>query len=291
MIAIDKIKCTNCTLCFHECATYVIGIKKINGNKDIFIRYPELCISCGHCLSVCPSDAVIHPNIPASSLTVTPKIMMDAVTMGNIILKRRTIRFYQNKKIPKDTIERLLNSAFNAGSGHNLQNENFIIIQNHEFIQEFEKLVIDIVWNAGLKYLKKNSVISKIVQKLHGDFFKVLSSCYKMIKYRKQNNEFKGIVTRNAPVLILAHGSKSDILSPVHCSVALRNIELLAITMNLGTCWMGFLLAAALKSPVKINKMLGLDKTRRVYGAIALGYPVSKYKYLLPRNKREVRWV
>ncbi len=60
----------------------------------------------------------------------------------NCIETRRSIRSYENKKIDKKTIERIIESALWAPSAKNRQPWNFCVIQNEELITKISKLSI-----------------------------------------------------------------------------------------------------------------------------------------------------
>jgi nitroreductase len=75
-----------------------------------------------------------------------------------------------------------------------------------------------------------------------------------------------------------------------NCAIAVRNMEMLAMSLGLGTCWAGFLLVAAGISG-KIARRLGVPDDRNIYSAIMLGYPTHVYRKTVPRRQREVRWL
>ncbi len=54
MIAIDKDRCTNCSVCFNVCPH---GVIEMNGNTAV-LAFTEKCVSCGACQLNCPSGAV-----------------------------------------------------------------------------------------------------------------------------------------------------------------------------------------------------------------------------------------
>lgn len=55
------------------------------------------------------------------------------------IMSRRSIRKYTEKKIPEETITKLLKTAMNAPSAHNKQPWHFIVIDDHEIMKEITK--------------------------------------------------------------------------------------------------------------------------------------------------------
>ena len=66
--------------------------------------------------------------------------------------------------------------------------------------------------------------------------------------------------------------------------------EVMATAMGLGTCWVGYLTAAAHMSKT-IGTSLDIPKNRNIYGALMVGHPKHTYKRGIPRKPRDVRWV
>jgi nitroreductase len=112
---------------------------------------------------------------------------------------------------------------------------------------------------------------------------------YEIIQHRRQNGELYendkigGIIFRNASVVIVVHGERRNALGATNSALAIRNMELLALTLGLGTCWVDFLVAAAKKSR-RIDEYLELPKNRTLYGALMIGYSKHSYMHKLPRQ-------
>jgi nitroreductase len=211
---------------------------------------------------------------------------------------RRSVRCLKSQTLARETIERLLTAARHAGTGSNAQSEGFLVIENRELLNKLEKMVIDVLWNAGIKYLGKERglVIRWLKIKCGPETVRQARQYYEIIRRRKENGELHGnkkiggMIFRNAPTVIVVHGEKKNIISATNSALTIRNVELLAISLGLGTCWVGFLMIAAEKSR-KINELLGLSKNRIVTGALMIGYPKHKYSRSIPRKERDVRWI
>jgi nitroreductase len=93
----------------------------------------------------------------------------------------------------------------------------------------------------------------------------------------------------NAPAIIIVYGDKWDDSTGFACSAALYNCSLMAHTLGIGCCFMGFL-GIAVKNSASIRKWLGIPSTQKFYGAMTLGYPEVKYNRLVKRNPATVSW-
>jgi nitroreductase/NAD-dependent dihydropyrimidine dehydrogenase PreA subunit len=287
MICLDPNICTNCLECKRICPNYVFGvIPKPNAGQELTIRYPEQCCACGHCIAVCPSDALSHPDLPRDEFGPLPPPGITPDMMQALLLSRRSIRNYKPDSVSEHLVERLLTAAAHAGSSSNGQTEGFIVIRDRAFLKNLELLVADVLWQTGFKYLGAKGIITRLLEKkLGAELLRQYRPYHGIFKHRMENGEIEGVIFRNAPLVIVAHGLKANGLAGANCALALRNIELLALTMGLGTCWVGFLVAAAVRSK-KVQECIGLESNRQILGALMVGYPDPQLHFKLPRNPR-----
>jgi len=290
MIGVDVTKCTRCGFCSDECPA---GIFVLNlgpdGARTVQVRYVDHCVRCGHCVAICPEGAVIHRELPVDKFEDRPGAIIAPDAMRTFLLSRRSIRAYREKPVPRELIEQLIEVGTHAGTGTNAQTENFIIIQDQKLLSELEGMVIEVLWNKlkplGTRIGRKLARI-----RLGEETAKQPMLYYEMFKTRRDNGELKGVIFRNAPAVIAIHGQRTNLIAHENCAIAARNMEMLAKSLGLGTCWAGFLLGAAGFSK-KIARRLGISDDRNIYSALMLGYPKHEYRKTVPRRQREVRWL
>ena len=298
MITINKNKCTSCEVCYDVCPNYVIGIKNKGEIRSVEVKYPSHCCECGHCISLCPSEAIVNSLSTPDEFEELKPVDFKSEALVNLMFLRRSVRCFKFQAVTRETIECLLTVAKHAGTGSNAQSEGFLVIENRELLNKLEKMVIDVLWNAGIKYLDKQRglIISFLKMRYGPEIVKQARHYYEIIQHRKDSGELYGneknggMIFRNAPTVIVVHGEKKNLVSVTNSALAIRNIELLALTLGLGTCWVGFLMVAAEKSR-KINELLGLSKKRVVVGALMIGYPKHRYSRMIPRKDRDIRWI
>ena len=288
MIEIDSTKCTKCGFCFEVCPNYVLALSE---GQEIQVKYPGQCCVCGHCVAICPENALIHQEIPAEKFEDLPVIKISPESMRILLLSRRSIRAFKEKSVPKELIEQLIEVGIHAGTSSNGQTENFVVIQDRKLLSELEKMVIEIMWDKGMKYLGSEIGQKLAKTRLGDEMVRQAIPYHHIIKNRRQNNQLAGMVFRNAPVVMVIHGLRTNFMAHANCSIAARNMEIMAKTMGLGTCWAGFLSVAAHLAKKKIETYLEIPDDHSIYGAMMVGYPKFEYRKIIPRKEREVRWI
>jgi nitroreductase/NAD-dependent dihydropyrimidine dehydrogenase PreA subunit len=288
MVEIDSTKCSKCGFCLDVCPNYVFAVAE---GRIIKVRYPEQCCLCGHCVAICPENAVIHTEIPAEKFADSPVINIPPENMRNLLLSRRSIRAYKEEPVPKELIAQLIEVGIHAGTSSNGQTENFIVIQDRKLLSDLEKMVIEVMWDKGMKYLG-NSIGQNLAKTQIGEeMLRQALPYHHILKNRRQNNQLAGMIFRNAPVVIVIHGLRTNFMAHANCSIAARNMEIMAKTMGLGTCWVGFLSVAAHLAKKKIERYLEIPDDHGIYGAMMVGYPKHEYRKIPPRKERQVRWL
>jgi nitroreductase/NAD-dependent dihydropyrimidine dehydrogenase PreA subunit len=288
MIVIDSTKCTKCGFCSEVCPNDVLALIK---GQEIQVRYPEQCCTCGHCVAVCPENALVHQKMPTEMFEDLPATKISPENMRNLLLSRRSIRVFKENRVPRELIEQLIEVGVHAGTSSNGQTENFVVIQDRKLLSELGKMVIEVLWDKGLKYLGSEIGQKLAKTKVGEEMLRQTIPYHHIINNRRQNNQLAGVVFRNAPVVIIIHGLRTNFMARANCSIAARNMEIMAKTIGLGTCWVGFLSSAANLAEKKIERYLDIPDDRSIYGAIMVGYPKFEYREIIPRKERGVRWI
>ncbi len=287
MLTIDSDKCTKCGFCVEVCPDYVLHARA--GSGQIEVQHPDYCCACGHCVAICPVDAIAHKELPPEGFESLPETKISPEQLNTLLLSRRSIRAYKEKTVPKAQLEQLIEAGVCAGTASNAQTEGFIIIQDKDKLAELEQKVVNAMWHGGLRYLG-NPLGVTLASLVYGkDMAQELAVYHRMIKGLKDTDQLAGMVFRNAPAVVVIHGLKSNDQAHANCAIAARNIEVMATAMGLGTCWVGYLTAAAHMSKT-IGTSLDIPKTRNIFGALMVGYPKHTYKKGIPRKPRNVRW-
>jgi nitroreductase len=96
-------------------------------------------------------------------------------------------------------------------------------------------------------------------------------------------------ICRGAPHIIVAHADKDWGFGAEDCALALSLLDLYATSIGLGACWGGYFYKAINAYP-PLFEALGLPSDHLAFGAIMVGYPKYKYKFIPVRNRPRVTW-
>lgn len=290
MIRLNEKNCNDCGICYDVCPDFVFARSE---DGHVTLAYPEHCCSCGHCISLCPVDALSHPDLPAEEFHGIEGPVPGPAIVRNLMLQRRSIRAYKEKQVPREIIEELIHAGSHAGSGGNIQNETFTVITDPSTLETLELMVIDELWNMGMKFFSGKGLMYSVVKKQYGETLAEQYQTYHhIISLRRKEGKLGGMIFRKAPALLLVHGLKRNNMAYTNAAIALRNIELMALAHGLGSCWCGFLMSVAAARPKKINDFLNAGPdNHKIFGALMLGYPKYKYKKTVPRTKRKIQWI
>jgi nitroreductase len=186
--------------------------------------------------------------------------------LEKIIFERRSHRFYLDKPVEREKIEKLLELAMWAPSAMNRQQWFFVVV-------------------SGRKLKELQDTIEKSFDYILSRLERFFADSPKVISITKQFFKSLG----NAPVVIFAYYTPTgDDYSDVQSvSAAIQNLLLSAHAMGLGTCWM----TGPIHVEEEINRALEVEG-KKLVAAITLGYPAKKPP-VPPRrdNDKKIVWL
>jgi nitroreductase len=107
------------------------------------IAHEEECISCGHCVSICPNAAVIHNDFPIEQITeIKQDIQIPPEQLMELLKSRRSIRALRDRAVEKELIEQVVEGARFAPTALNIQSTEYIVIQDKEILKRIVELTV-----------------------------------------------------------------------------------------------------------------------------------------------------
>ena len=272
LISIDSETCIKDGLCQKACPGYLIEFNKGEFPKPVSHIETD-CVRCGHCVAVCPTNSLIHDDIPIEECVVVKKdveIQEDEVVQ--FIKSRRSIRNFKKKPVSRRDLERVLDITRFAPTGHNDQEVRWSVYDSRKNIKAIAESTVDFLRHV-LKTPQKMDVPFDFLQS-HVDIYE----------------KGRDIILRDAPALIVAHCIKNKEIATISCYIALTTLELAAKGCGLGTCWAGLVMMAATSGYKPLMEILKLPEDQQFCGAMMIGYPELKYNRIPVRKKPIIFW-
>jgi len=271
LIKIDTSKCQRDRICAQECPGKLIVFPEKDSYPTAIENAGEFCIDCGHCIAVCPHDALsLKDTGPEELEAVNHDLLPSPAQVQHFLRTRRSIRTFKKQAVSRQQIEELIDIARYAPTGSNKQQVHWLVIQDRERVQHVAGLVVD--W---MRMLLQQSPDEEMNRRYH-----------RLVEAWDQGIDR---ILRGAPHVVIAH-SPSDVFgAAADCIISLTYLELAAYSMGLGACWAGYLNTAATYYP-PLQEALGLPEGHLPYGALMLGYPVYKYYRIPQRQPARIIW-
>lgn len=270
LFTVNEQTCSQDGICARVCPVGVIEFQK-GGYPRPGADAEELCVRCGHCVAVCPTGSLSHRVVTLERCTpINDELRISAEACEQFLRGRRSIRVYKKKTVPQEELQRLIEVARYAPSGHNSQGAKWLVLGNREELHRLAGIVADWMRWVIVNMPEMASILhlEKTVQRWEGG---------------------DDVILRNAPAVIVTHAAKEDRLAPSTCTIALSYLELAATGLGLGTCWAGYFNMAATTFP-PMTAALGLPAGHQTLGSMMVGYPAFTYRRLPSRKAPEITW-
>ncbi|TKG93975.1 4Fe-4S dicluster domain-containing protein [Puteibacter caeruleilacunae] len=252
---IEDTKCTKCGICASDCP---MGIIEMNELPTIHSEQEELCLQCQHCMAVCPSSAlsILNKNPEDSDQRGE---LPDTLAMERMVKARRSVRKYKRESLDKELIDRLLETASYAPTGHNDNGVHFTAIYDDATMQKFKEMVYASIKEAG----EAGSIAPPM------DFI------YDLQKLWEQQGHDR--LFCNAPHLVIASASNGNVTPVEDSLIALTYFELLANANGIGTLWNGMIKWSINDLNPELRKAIGIPDDHQIGYVMLFGKPAIKY--------------
>ncbi len=268
-MVVDRDICWQDGLCVADCPMGILR-QDAEGYPEPVPGAEAFCVDCGHCVAVCPPGALDQRSMTSQDC---PPVTWsaDCSQTEQFLRGRRSIRQYHPEPLPREDILWLIKLASHAPSGHNRQPVAWLVAYAPENMRKLGELVVD--W---MRWVVNHQ--APLANLLHLD--RVIAAW----------EAGQDRVLRGAPNLVVAHAPEDERTAPMAAATALAYLELAAPARQVGTCWAGYLTAAAQNWPA-LQEALRLPAGNRVQGALMLGRPKVSYARLPLRRDPKINWI
>lgn len=252
-VRIDPAKCNGCSLCVKDCVTNNIVLEK----KKVMFKSRN-CLMCGHCVAICPQNAVCMTGFPEEPLLLGDNYVLDAEELLHAIASRRSIRHFKLQPVEKEKLVKIIEAGRYTPTASNSQGVSYLIIEKNN--EQVEK--------KAVVFLRR---IKKVV-----DLFT------RRFRDREIDDQF---FFKGAPAVIVVLSSNK-----VDGALAASNMELMAQAQGLGVLYSGFFTIVTNHSS-SVRRELGLNKKEKAVTVLVIGYPAITYQRTAQKEQASVRIV
>ncbi|MBD3342244.1 MAG: 4Fe-4S dicluster domain-containing protein [Candidatus Lokiarchaeota archaeon] len=293
---INEETCIKCASCVEDCPSHLFHSlpTKIGDKKKVIFEDPYgECIVCGHCIAVCPTEAILFEGAeePKEFEGVKdPSSIVSYDSMIKVLRSNRSIRQYKSDSVPKKEIQAVLDAIRYAPSARNARSWKYLILTDKDKIDDLKNRTIKLL-SLLRKMLKIGKYIKFLLPKDLKEQVKDPATKQGLDKLLDKSEQGEDLIFYNAPMVVILYAPSdlSDFLSGNDAGIAFTYGMMAAQARGLGTCWIGFA-QAALNRSKKNKKAFDIPKDMNITGVMTLGYPDVKYHRLPPRNPLNVRW-
>ena len=284
---IDHDKCTLCELCIEDCVRQNLWL------SDDIIKVSDNCNQCGHCKAVCPEDAIEIPGLEPSEYEPMPG--KDVIPAPDQLLAffrtRRSTRIYKNDSVEKEKLAKIIEAGRFAPTGGNRQSLQYTAIHTREMVAKVRNLTVEVLAEQGRimeQGLKEKEERGETLSLAETAMKRYAINFQFMVQLNKEGSDR---LFYHAPSLILLHADPAESPNPeIDAGLAAMQMALMAESLGLGTCYIGFLVMACGLS-TELKQLVQIPQNNNIPITFVTGYPDMTYERLVARNQPRVTWL
>ncbi len=181
------------------------------------------------------------------------------------IKNRRSVRFYEQKEIPQEVIEKIIEAGDAGPSGANMRPWRFVVVKSSEMREKLQNVAIPFYKNW--------------IENVEG----------KLKEMRKEiDKKTDDPIYYNAPLIVFVIGTKM-LAYESDCAMACQNMMLAARSMDIGSCWVQF---GQFGLSDEIKAEFEITENEKVFGPIIFGYPKDgKFPEAKEKEETKIKWL
>ncbi|MDO9615062.1 MAG: nitroreductase family protein, partial [Bacteroidota bacterium] len=265
---------------------------RMENDKPVISDQPLFgCIACGHCMAICPTQAVEVSGREMSSADLIDlserKNKSSYEQLKNLMVGRRSIRDFKDKEIGEELIEKIIEAAVSAPMGLPPSDVRLIVFKGKYKVREFSFDVIDyfskISWVFSKKFIWIWRLFGKESYQLMKSFGNPLVNF--MVETKEKNENY---LLYDAPLAM--YFMSSPYADPADPYIPATYAMLAAESMGLGTCMIGSIHPIIQYGAKKLKQKWNLPAKSPSGIVIVFGYPKYKFTSGIKRSFADVKY-
>ncbi len=284
-------RCVGCGACVSDCSGEVL---KLDNGKAVFTPEGFMgCIACGHCMTLCPVDAVRVAGrgmLPSDRVELPPRDVQATVGQFEaLLLRRRSVRRYQEHEIERDAIDRILSMTALAPMGIPPTEAGVVVFHGRDKVQAFAQDACDSFARMRKRMSPKLLSVMRFFRLLNKTDYEsmrdfVLPLMKEVVERRERGED---LFTYGAPAAFLFHfGPYAD---PADAHIAATYAMLAAESLGLGSCMLGT--PIAFNYDPQMKGKYGIPSENKFGLALTLGRPAQERHATIRRRLASTTFV
>lgn len=287
LLTADPFRCTRCGRCFAACPQQILAPGS-EGRPRADAAEASRCIRCGHCVAVCPEGALEHRDLaPEAFGAAGPAPSVDEA--AGWLRRRRSVRVYQARPVPRALLETLLQSARWAPTGHNARALGCVAVVSRGRRESLRDAVVGfyrrLFWVAGSAW--GLAVVGLFLGR--GRARELREAKPGLLRAQERLRRGEDPLFHAAPAVLLFHAPPSE-TAEADAVAAAAQVTLFGPSLGLGTCYIGYASAVLRRFPGMARRW-GVPRGRRVYVVLTVGFPAAEPARVPPRPAVPLRLV
>lgn len=286
-ITIHYERCNSCGLCVKICKDFSLIMEN---NKPVVSKNPVFgCIACGHCMAICPSNAIEISGREMSSGDLIDlsemKIKPSFDELKNLMTGRRSIRDFKDTEIGEELIEKIIEAAVSAPMGLPPSDVQLVVIKGKNKVHEFSMDVLDyfgkIKWLFSVPAIWMWRLAGKETYDLIKSFAQPLVQFFAESKQKDEN-----YLLYDAPLVM--YFTATPYSDPADPYIPATYAMLAAESLGLGSCMIGSVHPMIQYGAKKLKQKWNLPAKSPSGIIVVFGYPKYKFNSGIKRSFAKV---
>lgn len=254
---------------------------------------PRQCIFCGHCKAVCPADAFMFARLNETEFEPAPpkEALPNPDDFLRFLRRRRSLRAYLDKPVEKEHLQKILEAGRFSPTGANWQTCCFTVVGGRKTLDHICTLALHNLQEEGKNIKEALAQHRRQQEPLPAEY--AVKQFFPPFWNRLAASWHEGVdqLLHHAPALIIVHVKNNATLFPdLDAAISATHMILMAETLGMGTCFVGFLICAIEKS-AELREVLKIPPDHRAYIAFTAGYPDIDFLKLVARKPSKIDWI